>query len=198
MTTRPTPSERLFLNLAYNRFYDLASEIIEDAFWEKKGRYRFSKISNLFSVYTELLTYESFNFVLEAIKTERPPMESEIGRHLFKVIRNIFVHFPVFETWNDVWVSKELINWQNDGLTIDRFFKKFSGHKEVKYRFWETNKKLMTYISLNFPIQYDDNKIYLKDILSEKDGVKFSLIMMKKILDTQIESIKAKYQASKE
>lgn len=192
MAIRPTPSERLFLNLAYNRFYDLANEIIEDAFWDKEGWYRFSKISNLFAVYTELLTSEPFNFVLEAIKTERPPMESEIGGPLFKVIRNIFVHFPVFETWNDVWVSKELINWQNDGLTINRFLKKYYGHEIVKYRFWESDKKLMTYISVNFPDKYDDNKIYLKDILSEKDGAKFSLIMMRKILDTQIESVKSK------
>jgi len=29
----------------------------------------------------------------------------------------------------------------------------------------------MTYISINFPEQYDDKKIYLSEILSEKDGV---------------------------
>ena len=147
MATRPTPSEKLFLDLAYNRFYDLANEIIEDVFWEKEDWYRFSKISNLFAVYTELLAYQPFNFVLNEIKTLRPPMESEIGGPLFKVVRNIFVHFPVFETWDDVWVSKELVNWQNGGLTIDRFFKKFTGHKQVKFRFWEPSKKLMAYIS---------------------------------------------------
>ena len=48
----------------------------------------------------------------------------------------------------------------------------------------------MTYISINFPKQYDGNKIYLSEILSEKDGVKFSLIMMRNILNTQVESIK--------
>lgn len=42
----------------------------------------------------------------------------------------------------------------------------------------------MTYLSISFPKTYDDNKIYLKDILTEKDGVKFSLILMKKIIDT--------------
>lgn len=48
----------------------------------------------------------------------------------------------------------------------------------------------MTYMSINFPKQYDDKKIYLSEILSEKDGVKFSLIMMRNILNTQVESIK--------
>jgi hypothetical protein len=49
----------------------------------------------------------------------------------------------------------------------------------------------MTYLSINFPAHYDrDTKIFLKDILSEKEGIKFSFILMKQILDTQVEEIK--------
>lgn len=189
MEMRPNKSEELFLSLGYNRFYDLFDEIIEDEFWEKEGWYRFAKVSNLFAVYAELLTYEPFKHVLEALKAKRPPMESEIGGPLFKFVRNILAHFPVFETWDDVWISKELVNWQREGLTIDRFLKKYSGHEEVKYRFWEADKKQMTYISIQFPQAYEDNKIFLRDMISEKDGVKFSLIMMKQILNTQVESV---------
>lgn len=183
-------TRRSFLSLAYNRFYDLADEIIEDSFWEQEDWYCFSKVINLFSVYAELLAYEPFKYVLEAIKKQRPPMESEIGGPLFKFIRNTFAHFPLFESWNEVWLTKGLLNWQKEGLTIDRFLQKYAGHTEIKYRFWEAEKKKMTYISINFPEQYDDKKIYLSEILSEKDGVKFSLIMMRNILNTQVESIK--------
>lgn len=190
MDLRPTSQEEVFLSLAYNRFYDLADEIIEDSFWEQEDWYRFSKVINLFSVYAELLAYEPFKYVLEAIKKQRPPMESEIGGPLFKFIRNTFAHFPLFESWNEVWLTKGLVNWQKEGLTIDRFLQKYAGHTEIKYRFWEAEKKKMTYISINFPEQYDDKKIYLSEILSEKDGVKFSLIMMRNILNTQVESIK--------
>ncbi|MEJ6077179.1 hypothetical protein MT391_01315 [Vibrio sp. 1-Bac 57] len=189
MDVRPTKSEELFLSLAYNRFYDLADEIIEDEFWQKEEWYRFSKVSHLFAVYAEALSYEPFKNVLEALKKHRPPMESEIGGALFKFVRNILAHFPVFETWNDVWVNKELVNWQREGLTIDRFLTKYSGHDEIKYRFWEPQKELMTYMSIKFPKKYDSEKIYLRDIVSEKDGVKFSIIMMIKILNTQVESI---------
>lgn len=189
MDMKPTKAEELFLNLGYNRFYDLFDEIINDNFWKKEDWYRFSKISNIFAVYSELLKYEPFRLVLEAIKKQRPPMESEIGGPLFKVVRNILAHFPVFETWNDVWVAKELVNWQGEGQTIDRFLKKFSGREEVKYRFWEAEKKLMTYICIRFPAEYNDNRIFLKDMISEKDGVKFSLIMMKQVLNTQVESV---------
>jgi hypothetical protein len=190
MDLRPTSKEEVFLSLAYNRFYDLADEIIEDSFWEQEDWYRFSKVINLFSVYAELLAYEPFKYVLEAIKKKRPPMESEIGGPLFKFIRNTFAHFPLFESWNEVWLTKGLVNWQKEGQTIDRFLKKYAGHTEIKYRFWEAEKKKMTYMSINFPEQYDDNKIYLSEILSEKDGVKFSLLMMRNILNTQVESIK--------
>ena len=39
----------------------------------------------------------------------------------------------------------------------------------IKYRIWEKSKKLMTYIFINFPEEYNDNIIFLKDIVSEKE-----------------------------
>lgn len=192
MGVRPTKAEKLFLKLGYNLFYDLFEEVMDDSFWIKEPWYRYSKVSQTFAVYAELLAYEPFKHILKAIKKQRPPMESEIGGPLFKFVRNVLAHFPLFESWDEIWISKELVNWQKDGLTIDRFLKKFSGHTEVKYRFWEAEKKRMTYMSICFPEQYDENKIYLKDIISEKDGVKFSLIMMRNILNTQVESVNEK------
>jgi len=58
----------------------------------------------------------------------------------------------------------------------------------VKFRFWESNKNGMTYLSINFPQEYDnESKIYLKDLITEKEGIKFSFILMRKIIDTQVE-----------
>jgi len=192
MELRPNKSEELFLTLGYNRFYDLYNEVMNDDFWDKEPWYRFSKVANGFAIYSELLTYAPLKHVLKAIKKHRPPMESEIGGPLFKFVRNVLAHFPLFEKWDEVWINKELINWQKDGQTIDRFLKKYSGHQEVKYRFWEEDKQQMTYMSIKFPEIYEENKIYLQDIISEKDGVKFSFIMMRQILNTQVESINEK------
>ncbi len=190
---RPNISEVEFLTLAYNRFYDLFEEIIEDSFWAKDDWERFSKISQAFSIYSELLNYEPLKWVIEELKTKRPPMESEIGSELFKFVRNVFSHFPFFTKWDEVWINKSIINWNKEGQTIDKFLKKYEGKTEVKYRFWEPEKKRMTYLSISFPETYNDNsKIFLKDIISEKDGVKFSFILMKQILNTQIESMKIK------
>ncbi len=154
MEKRPTKAEELFLKLGYNRFYDIFEEVMAEEFWDKESWYRFSKVSNAFAIYGELLSYEPFKHVLEAIKKQRPPMESEIGGPLFKFVRNVLVHFPVYETWDEVWVNKELVNWNKKGLTIDRFLNKFTGHDEIKYRFWEAEKKKMTYMSIQFPKDY--------------------------------------------
>ncbi len=189
---KPNEAEELFLKLSYNRFYDLFEEVMSDSFWNLDDWQRFSKVSHGFSVYAELLNYEPLRHVLNAMKTMRPPMEAEIGGELFKFVRNVLAHFPLFETWDKVWLNKTLVNWNQQGRSIDRFIKKYQGKAEVKYRFWEQKKKQMTYLSINFPSIYGDDKIYLKDIISEKDGVKFSFIMMRNILNTQVAEIKEK------
>ncbi|RKR81848.1 hypothetical protein BDD43_2008 [Mucilaginibacter gracilis] len=186
---KPTSAEFQFLTLAYNRFYDLFDEVMNEDFWLKNDWERFSKISQSFAIYAELLNYEPIKYVIESLKKERPPMESEIGSEVFKFVRNIFAHFPFFEKWDDVWVNKSVVNWHKEGLTIDKFIKKYLGKPEVKYRFWEPKFKRMTYLSISFPIAYEpDTKILLKDIISEKEGVKFSFILMKQIMDTQVKS----------
>ncbi len=46
----------------------------------------------------------------------------------------------------------------------------------------------MTYFSINFPEEYEDNNIYLKDIISEEVGMKFCMVLMREILDKQVEN----------
>lgn len=188
---RPNNKELQFLTLAYNRFYDIYEEVMDDSFWEKTEWERFSKISQAFSIYAELLNYEPLKWVIEKLKTVRPPMESEIGSELFKFVRNIFAHFPFFESWDDVWINNSLVNWYKDGQTIDKFLKKYERSNDVKYRFWEPEKKVMTYLKISFPTEYlNGTDVFLKDIITEKDGVKFSFILMRQIMNTQIEEIK--------
>ena len=187
---RPNPAELKYLNLAYNRFYDIFDEVLADSFWEKDKYYRFCKIRDAFSVYTELLNYEPIQWVIEHLRTHRPPMEAEIGSELFKLVRNVLAHFPVFESWEDVYIDNDLANWNKPGQTIDKFYRKYEGHNPVKYRYWQPDIKKMTYISINFPTDYSQgSQIWLKDLISERDGVIFTMIFMKRVLDTQVEEM---------
>ncbi len=185
---KPNDKEKLFLKLAYNRFYDLFEEIMSPEFLDKNKEIRFFKIKEIFSVYSELLNYIPLKEVVESYKTKRPPMESELSKELIKFFRNIITHFPFFENWDEVWINKKIINWHKENQFMDKFLKKYAGRKEIKYRFWEPNYKKMTYLSVNFPKEYEDeNKIFLKNIISEKEGIKFCLILMHNILSTQVE-----------
>ncbi len=46
----------------------------------------------------------------------------------------------------------------------------------------------MTYFYINFPKEYEDNNVYLKDIISEEVGMKFCMALMREILDKQVEN----------
>jgi hypothetical protein len=185
---RPNKSEIAFLNLAYDYFYQLFDEIMNDSFWQKDAWYRFSRVTIGFAIYSEVLNYEPIKWVIEHIRTARPPMEAEIGSDLFKFVRNVITHFPFFNSWDEVWISKSLVNWHKEGQSMDKFLRNYVGRPSVKYRFWDAEKKRMTYLSVAFPTEYDgDAKIYLRDILEEKDGVRFCLILMRQIMTTQVD-----------
>ena len=185
---RPNKAELEFLNLAYGRFFELFEEVMDDSFWSQDDYCRFAKATNGFSIYAELLNYEPIEHAIKAIKANRPPMEGEIGSDLFKFIRNLVSHFPVFKRWDDVWCSETLVKWERKDGTIDKFLRAYSGKPSTKYRLWDPRKEEYTFVNIAFPPTYGgDAKIFLKEILSEVEGLRFSFALMNKVLRTQVE-----------
>jgi len=181
------------LTLFYDSFYVLYNEIIDDNFLNENANMRYFKLREAFSIYKELLSYEPIKKYIEWMKKGgRPPLEGIIADDLFSFIRNLLLHFPVFKTWDEVYINKNLATWSRLGQ-IDKFLNKclhvkIDGKGSVNYRIWEERKKKMTYFSVNFPERYEDNNIYLKDIISEEVGMKFCMALMKEILDVQLEN----------
>lgn len=168
--------------LLFIRFGKLFKEIMSDSFWNKNEWYRLSRIKEGFSVYTEMLDYWTIRLTLNNFKRLFPPGQAELAGDFTRFVRNIFIHFPLYDSWNDIFITKALVNWSKSGQ-IDKFLKKNAGKGESKFRYWEENKKSMTYLNVKFPKKYDIGvKIYLKDILEEKSGVKFCFILMRKAL----------------
>lgn len=92
----------------------------------------------------------------------------------------------------EVYINKKIATWSKVGQ-IDKFLKKCSdikidGKGSIKYRIWEYEKNDMTYFSVNFPENYGDENIYLKDIISEEAGMKFCIALMREVLDKQVEN----------
>lgn len=191
--TLPSKKEVEVLTLFYNRFYDLYEEITGDSFLNEDAQLRFYKLREAFSIYKELIGYEPIKKYIEWMKQGgRPPLEGVIAGGLFSFIRNLLLHFPVFKTWNEVYINKSMATWSKPGQ-IDAFLNKctqikIDGTGVLNYRIWETKKKKMTYFSVNFPEKYSENNIYLKDIISEDVGMKFCMALMKEVLDTQVKN----------
>ena len=105
----PNDKELEVLTLFYNRFYDLYEEITNDNFFKENAQLRFFKLREAFSIYKELLSYEPIKSYLEWMKRGgRPPLEGIIADGLFSFIRNLLLHFPIFKTWDEVYVNKNL------------------------------------------------------------------------------------------
>lgn len=129
------------------------------------------KLKDLFSVYAELLLYEPIKKHICFLEKERPPMESVLSNEFIKFIRNILIHFSFFKTWDEIYVTKNLINWAKEGQTIDKFLNKYEGNKAIEYRFMESKTRKWRYPTISFPMDYSNDKIYIKDMITEKDGV---------------------------
>lgn len=191
---RPNKKEIEALTLFYNRFYSLYEEIIDDKFVCQDSHFKFYKLKEAFSVYKEICNYEPIKEYLKWMKKGgRPFFEGVIADELFSFIRNLLLHYPIFDNWNDVYINKRLATWDKAGQ-IDKFLKKATKYKidnkpEVKYRIWEVKKKKMTYFSVRFPCEYNETtKIYLKDLIGEELGMKFCMELMRQVIDTQVEN----------
>jgi len=58
LITPLSENEELFLNLAYNKFYDISEEIFSADFWNESAAYRLGRITQMFSIYAEILNHK--------------------------------------------------------------------------------------------------------------------------------------------
>lgn len=182
----PAEAEERVLKLGYNRFLDLYEEIISEQFWSEEPSMRLTKIKDICSVYTEMLKYPPLKHILA---NATHPHYMLVGKDFVTFLRNLLLHFPYFKTWSEIRFDKTLITTFETTGSIDKFLSK-THPEDIKYRFWDSKAKKMTYVEVHLNTKYANNEcVQLNDIISEKSGVRFLCIFMKGILMTQIESI---------
>lgn len=145
--------------------------------WSDDETYKDKKyelIKSLASLTSELLDSKEINMkmteIAESSKVNGDNVEEKFDT--FKMIRNVINHFPIFDSWDEIYVSKDLIFWNNPKYSqIKNFFKE---EKRMSYKIylkendnWVEKKK----ININVPCLGEYNKIYLKDILSINDVI---------------------------
>lgn len=182
----PNKAELRVLEVGYNRFLDLYEDVMNDNFRRRRPATRLAMIKDLCSVYSELIKYAPLEYILE--NAVRPHFKL-IGKELVNFLRNLLLHFPYFESWQQIGFDKELITTLKASGSIDKFLTRVHP-EELKYRFWEPAKKRMTYIEVHLNTAYSKGEfVWLEEMVPEKDGVKFLAIFMKDVLMTQVETL---------
>jgi hypothetical protein len=128
-----------------------------------------------------MMNYDPIKHFTDKIKDNRIEFESDnsLAMQLLKIIGHILFHFPFYKTWDDIEFTSQLLNWNKKG-SIDKFFTKYNSSTIMKFRYWEQDKKRMTYIDINFPKNYNQNSnIFLKNIMTEQDCIPFVVIIMR-------------------
>jgi hypothetical protein len=187
--TYPNQQEEEFLNLAVSKFLDISGELLSERAVNPEAR--FALLVRMMSIYTEALSYMPIKKYLEHIESNRPPGELTAYRYL-EIIRHILLHFNFYSSWDEVCFSKSLITWTGKHSRIDKFLNEYDNHESYKWRIWDNKNRKMTYgYQFNFPKGYGDGKtIYLKDLIDEDKGIKFSVHLIRQMFYSQIVSVK--------
>lgn len=187
LTSQLNEHEITFVTMAMERFHQLVENLNSD---ELTPEYRLFYIKELYSIFAEL---DNIPFV-KKYKADPPPPQEIIDvmkglDQTVKFVRNVLLHFPLFKTWDEIWISKSFAKAMIESSCKDRknkpkgeIFKYLENELEIdgkafRFRDPETKEEKMCLIKRPKNIGMDD-KIYLKDILSEDQGA-FTLLSLK-------------------
>ncbi len=141
---------------------------------------KFQLVKSIAGITSELLDSDEINEkMMEIAKSSEVNGDNiEDKFNTFKMIRNVLNHFPIFNSWDEIYISRELVNWNNPKYS--QILDYFDEEKEMSYRIylnenneWIEKKK----IDIKVPKLEQYNKIYLKDIISLDDVIwTFSVI----------------------
>ena len=141
---------------------------------------KFQLVKSIAGITSELLDSDEINEkMMEIAKSSEVNGDNiEDKFNTFKMIRNVLNHFPIFNSWEEIYISRELVNWNNPKYS--QILDYFDEEKEMSYRIylnenneWIEKKK----IDIKVPKLEQYNKIYLKDIISLDDVIwTFSVI----------------------
>ncbi len=141
-------------------------------FYNGDNEYRkFQIVKELSSLTAELMkkkdVYERMKSIAESSKVEENNSNIDDKFKTFTMLRNVINHFPIFEKWEDVYISKDLLEWNNTKQNQIKTF--FNTEKEYKYKIYLNENNAWVpkhFITIKTPKLGKYNKIYLKDIMS--------------------------------
>lgn len=187
LTKQLNEHEAMFVSMAMQRFHELIEKLNTG---EMSPEYRLFYIKELYSIFAEL---DNIPFI-KKYKADPPPTQEKIDTikgldQTVKFVRNVLLHFPLFNTWDEIWISKTFAKALIESPFKNRknkpkgeIFRYLENEFQLlgntfKFRDPQSNEEKICLIKRPINVGMDE-KIYLKDILSEDQGA-FTLLSLK-------------------
>ena len=161
---------------------EIENEIVNKNPETEKAKYKL--LQQLSSLTSELLKDKKIeNKILELANQSTANGENnEIKLKIFGLLRNIILHFPIFDTYEEIVLSPEILKWNNPKKSsILDFFDK-NKNKTIKtkiyynYPYDEKYKEIKT-INIKIDMLKPGTEIMLSNIISLNDAIwMFSIV----------------------
>ena len=177
----PKKEQIAFLNLSYSRYFQL----IERFKGALNDHQKFLTLKELISLFNEVDSYKPLKDTLKSAPTGS--FLKKFGL-LFKALRNLLLHFPFYDNWNDVVFNREIVLcMEPTNSSIDKYFKG-PDHMQFFFRFGEPDGEKVEGRILE-PVGYLEGKdIRLENIISLDDATSLLVGFMRLIMMSGLDS----------
>lgn len=162
---------------------NLYGVILYDPYPNKETPENFELLKNIANIAGELLSdsrnQQEFEELLSTTVTDSAQYKAKSST--FRMLRNFLIHFPIFESWNEMFLTRNVLRWRGDKKSgaIESYFNlnsgktlSFSIYTRADY-FYDKKRDF----KIDIPKLKDDEPIYIKDLISFDDALwLFSLI----------------------
>jgi len=132
----------------------------------------FETIKELSLLVSELLTDKKTKgeYIKRLKNSAYNSQDLEIKLETFTMFRNLLVHFPFFEKWEDVYITESLLLWNKNKSTILNYFEKHKS-KEIDYKIFMRQYGEWTQVhEVKFLVPIiSNNKTFLSEFISIED-----------------------------
>jgi len=152
-----------FLELAFQRFQHLKDRLQQ----EKSAAIRLLLLKEIFSIFDEM------NAIQDVRANFQDPAFFDPIFELITFVRNVLLHFPLFDNWNLIYISAEIgseLMPQKKGGQIAKYLDNNFGKADLDFNVEFSDQKFSTAIKLS-AIKQSPDLTYLKDIVSEDDVI---------------------------
>jgi len=168
-----------FIKMAYQRIFFIEKNLDYEI---TPPHIRLLYLKELFTIFEELhkIKFARSNEGKMSLQTKQTLDEMKL---IVAFIRNVVSHFPLFNTWDDIWISQDF-SVKMGGTERGKIFK-FLKHNEQRIPIavqviYKNNS--VRQANFNYPQHLEQHQVvYLKDIISEEDGAIIVLAIMSEI-----------------